>query len=307
MELVNILSPTSKEIVAKKVFFCSNINLVAIKEVKGSVESINNEYSLLFIVTQDSTEDTIFLSCNVLLSEFEIRTLHTYSEYLPNIMNNDKIKQEYLKLADNITSRNTFFTDFTFNSVDYFNFTINSYRREDDRHCTINEIMVPLKEYIKINVLLQNIFKVQVLFPLMDIISKYNILKLITAQELHKGETYYSDSSLYTFYRIREAGLYFDITFEVPCQNIDTKKIINPTSKERYNGNGCVNILNILHVIPYKDNSILILFDGYPKFLGRDRKFRIDKTDDKYGIIIPEHLIPYTNFVNNFNKVLMED
>jgi hypothetical protein len=77
-----------------------------------------------------------------------------------------------------------------------------------------------------------------------------------------------------------------------------------------YNKNhiNCVNILNILHVIPYINNSVLILFDGYPKYISAvNRKYKLDKTYDKYGIIIPEKIIPYTNFVNNFNKILMEE
>lgn len=309
MELVNILSPTEKEIVAKKVFFCSNINLLAIKEIGNNIDSINNEYSLLFIAEQHSTDDIIFISCNVLLNEFEIRSLHTYPEYLGNIMNNEDIKEDYLKITSNITSRNTFFTDFTFIINDHYNFTVNSFRREDDKHCTVNELILPLQEYIKINVLFQNIFKIQNILSLTDMISKYNNIKLISAEELYRGETYYSDGSLFTYYRIREAALNFDITFEVPCQNINEEKIINRISMDNYNKNhiNCVNILNILHVIPYIDNSVLILFDGYPKYISAvDRKYKLDKTYDKYGIIISEKIIPYTNFVNNFNKILME-
>ena len=310
MELMNILSPSKKEIISKKVFFCSNLSLIAIKDI-NNIESNTNDYSVLFLAKQESTDEAIFISCNIVLSDIEVKILHSYQYYIGNIIKDDESLKAYEKIISNITNRNIFFTDFRFTNTDLFNFSFISYRKEDEHHCTSNEIMISAKEYIKINLIFQSLFKISNINFVINMANSISSLKFIKPEEINIRCSYYDDNTLCTAYRIREKALNFDINFKVFNIEIDTNKyrLNNPIVKKYYDKEypNSVDCINIYHVIPYIDDSILILFFGYPKYLDIITKtFKQEKTYNQYGIIIEKDKLKETNFIDYKNKILSE-
>lgn len=319
MELINILEPNKDAVVAKRNYICDNLNMVAIKpnKTKNELEHSENYYQILFSCQSSIVDDLIFLQCDFCIEPEEFDILSKYLYYLPNILANEKYKNMYDELMKEVDFRNIYFTDFIF-GYDDNKFFIHSYRREDDKHCTLNNVYFTLKEYIKLKLIFKNLCVVDMIGTVINYAEQWTDIKLITAEDIYRGEsTIEEDSHLLTHYRISEGALHFDFTYKIVNLFYNVKEIpqssflnyidYNLYKKEYLDENVRTDTLvwNTFDVIPYKDRSVLILFNGYPitykKHLG---KF-LQVTDfSTFGIIIEKDKISNTNFIDPINKII---
>lgn len=308
MDLVNILFPTKKEIIAKKVFFCSSLKMIAIKDTSNT-NDIDNIYSILFVLKQETDDSIIFLSCNIKLTDIEIKILHSYPFYLNNIISNKNAERLYRELTDTMTPRNMYFSDFNFNQIDKFNYKFTAFRREQSGNCVTNEIYIPLKEYIRVNQIFQSLFKVDNITPIVKLADKLTDIKLIEAEVIERGETYYENNELCTFYRVKEAALNFDINFKINNILLEDVEFYNPLTRNEYNREhpNSTDINNLTDVIPYNKDSILIIYLGYPKWFNkRLGKYCITEVNDTYCIIVKNEYLGITNFIDYANRIIKE-